>query len=90
MGREGPRVREHNTRQLIAAVFFLFHFEGGLAVDLFVKGIWFEKCTSTIYQSLCKHFSHTSFFGQIVFTSGALFAAAQFLTRSSNNNNNCT
>lgn len=29
VGREGLRVREHNTRKLIAAVIFSPHFEGG-------------------------------------------------------------
>lgn len=69
VGREGLRVREHNTRQLIApVVFFCFVFfystlKGGLAVDLFKKGIWFGKCTSTIYQSLCKLYSCLFFLG---------------------------
>lgn len=50
VGREGLRVREHNTRKLIAAVIPPtpparphLHFEGGLAVDLLEKGIWFGR-----------------------------------------------
>lgn len=36
----GPRVREHNTRQLMAALWvFCSHFKGGFAVDWFKKRI---------------------------------------------------
>lgn len=41
VGGEGPRVIEHNTRQLMAApgFFFCSHFKGGFAADWFKKGI---------------------------------------------------
>lgn len=45
MGGEDPRVREHNTRQLMAALWvFCSHFKVGFAVDWFKKGISFGKC----------------------------------------------
>lgn len=40
VGGEDPRVREHNTRQLMAALWvFCSHFKVGFAVDWFKKGI---------------------------------------------------
>lgn len=40
MGGEDPRVREHNTRQLMAALWvFCSRFKVGFAVDWFKKGI---------------------------------------------------
>lgn len=89
VGREGPRVREHNTRQLIAAViFFVSTLKGGLALDLFKKGFGLGNA-HPLSTKACVSVLATSLFRQIVFTYCALFAT-QFLTQSSsNNNNNC-
>lgn len=45
MGGKDPRVREHNTRQLMAALWgFCSHFKVGFAPDWFKKRISFGKC----------------------------------------------